>query len=103
MSPFDVLGLPSTATAAEAGRAYRLLAQRHHPDTNPGDAGAVARFREVQAAYEAALAILASARVQGAALDSAEDESVRSRAFVATAQVAGRGVGRVRRWWRSGS
>lgn len=47
--PYLALGLPPTASAADVKRAYRVLAKRHHPDASKGS---VARFLEIQAAYE---------------------------------------------------
>ena len=52
-SPFDVLGVPHDATAAEVRRAYRRLALRYHPDRNAGDPVAQNAFLDVQQAYEA--------------------------------------------------
>jgi molecular chaperone DnaJ len=49
---YAVLGVPKNATAAEIKKAYRKLAQKHHPDANPGDVVAEERFKEVSAAYE---------------------------------------------------
>ncbi len=49
---YAVLGVPRTATQAEVKKAYRKLAQRYHPDTAKGDAGAEARFKEVSSAYD---------------------------------------------------
>ena len=49
---YSVLGVPRTATEKEIRTAYRKLARQHHPDVNPGDASAEARFREINAAYE---------------------------------------------------
>ncbi len=51
-SPFDVLGLPETATPREARRAYRRLAFRYHPDRNPGDPAAAESFLSVKEAFE---------------------------------------------------
>ena len=48
--PHRVLGVRHDAPEAEIKRAYRALAKRHHPD---GGQGSVARFLEIQAAYEA--------------------------------------------------
>lgn len=48
---YKVLGVPETATAEEVKKAYRKLAQTHHPDANPGDAGAEDRFKEISEAY----------------------------------------------------
>jgi len=52
-NPFDVLGIAHDATPARIKAAYRKLAKEFHPDTNPGDELAEARFREIQEAYEA--------------------------------------------------
>lgn len=48
---YKVLGVPDTATAEEIKKAYRKLAQTHHPDANPDDAGAEDRFKEISEAY----------------------------------------------------
>ncbi len=48
---YQVLDVPKNATAAEIKKAYRKLAQRHHPDANPGNAQAEDRFKEISAAY----------------------------------------------------
>lgn len=50
--PYEVLGVPRTATAEEIRKAYRKLAKKLHPDLNPGDRSAEARFKEVSAAYD---------------------------------------------------
>jgi len=49
---YAVLGVPKNASAAEIKKAYRKLAQKHHPDTNQGNAAAEAKFKEISAAYE---------------------------------------------------
>lgn len=48
---YKVLGLPETATAEEIKKAYRKLAQTHHPDANPGDSEAEGKFKEISEAY----------------------------------------------------
>jgi DnaJ-class molecular chaperone len=50
--PYAVLGVAKSATAAEVKSAYRRAAKKHHPDQNPGDKGAQARFAELNQAYE---------------------------------------------------
>jgi molecular chaperone DnaJ len=49
---YQVLGVAKGASQAEIKKAYRKLAQRHHPDANPGDKEAEERFKEVSAAYD---------------------------------------------------
>src|SRR5918995_3844070 len=49
---YAVLGVPKNASAAEIKKAYRRLAQQHHPDTKQGDPDAETRFKEISAAYD---------------------------------------------------
>ena len=49
---YQILGVPKNATAAEIKKAYRKLAQQHHPDANPGNDAAEERFKEISAAYD---------------------------------------------------
>ncbi len=51
-NPYEVLGVPKNAPQDEVKKAYRKLARRYHPDKNPEDAEAEARFKEVQGAYD---------------------------------------------------
>ncbi|WP_421735254.1 DnaJ C-terminal domain-containing protein [Cellulomonas sp.] len=48
---YSVLGVPKDADAATIKKAYRKLARQMHPDHNPGDAKAEARFKDVGEAY----------------------------------------------------
>lgn len=49
---YSVLGVSKTASADEIKKVYRRLARKYHPDMNPGDKQAEARFKEVTEAYE---------------------------------------------------
>ena len=48
---YQTLGVPRTASIAEIKKAYRRLARKCHPDLNPNDKAAEARFKEIQEAY----------------------------------------------------
>jgi len=49
---YEILGVRRDVSDKEIRQAYRRLARRHHPDVNPGDKAAEARFKEINAAYE---------------------------------------------------
>ncbi len=50
--PYAALGLTKSATADEIRKAYRKIARTSHPDLNPDDKGAEARFKAASAAYD---------------------------------------------------
>ena len=49
---YAVLGVSKSADSNEVKRAYRKLARKYHPDLNPGDKAAEAKFKDVNEAYE---------------------------------------------------
>ena len=49
---YEILGVARDADGNEIKRAFRKLARDSHPDANPDDPTAEARFREVAEAYE---------------------------------------------------
>ena len=49
---YEVLGINKNASDSEIKKAYRHMAKQYHPDMNPGDKAAEAKFKEVNEAYE---------------------------------------------------
>jgi len=49
---YGVLGLKKGANEADIKKAFRRLARKYHPDVNPGDKEAEAKFKEIAEAYE---------------------------------------------------
>ncbi len=128
MDPFSFLGLPTTASREEVRRAYRQLAQQYHPDHNR-DPRAPEVFKALHEAYLAALTAIDARTSEAIRQRPAEptffalagrqyrrdangqlwwwsEQRQRWQAispgWMPTAgHVAGRGAGRLLRWWRS--
>lgn len=49
---YKILGVDKNATQEEIKRAYRKLAKKYHPDSNPGNKEAEEKFKEINEAYE---------------------------------------------------
>lgn len=52
MNPYDVLGIPKTASQDEIKKAYRQLAKKNHPDLNPGNKKAEEKFKLISNAND---------------------------------------------------
>ncbi len=50
--PYEVLGIPRTASKTEVTETYRKLAKKFHPDLNPNDKNAQSKMAEINVAYE---------------------------------------------------
>ena len=50
--PYSVLGVAKTASDDDIRKAFRKLAKKHHPDLNPGDKAAEAKFKEISQAND---------------------------------------------------
>ena len=48
---YESLGLDKNASDEQIKKAYRKLAKKYHPDANPGDKTAEAKFKEISEAY----------------------------------------------------
>jgi molecular chaperone DnaJ len=48
---YKILGVPKDASKEDIKKAYRKLAQQHHPDANSGNKEAESRFKEISEAY----------------------------------------------------
>jgi len=59
---YEVLGVERSASEAELKKAYRRLAMKYHPDRNPDDAAAEAKFKEAKEAHD----VLSSAEKKAA-------------------------------------
>src|SRR4051794_40294491 len=49
---YKALGVDKKGSQDEIKKAYRKLARQYHPDRNPGDEKAEARFKQISAAYD---------------------------------------------------
>jgi len=49
---YSILGVPRNASEKDIKQAYRKLARKYHPDVNPGDKSAEAKFKEINQAHE---------------------------------------------------
>jgi len=50
--PYEILGIPRTASPEDVQKAYRRLAKKLHPDLNPGNKDSEERFKEVSGAND---------------------------------------------------
>lgn len=74
-TPYEILGVTSTASADDIKNAYRKLAKKFHPDLNPGNKDAEKKFKEINGANE-----LIGSPESRAKYDRGESEAQQERA-----------------------
>ncbi|KAF7584160.1 putative DnaJ-like protein [Clavispora lusitaniae] len=74
---YDILGVPSTSTALDIKKAYRKAAIKFHPDKNPDDPEAIAKFQAIGEAYQ----VLSDDRLREKYDKYGKQESVPSEGF----------------------
>ncbi len=52
MNPYDVLGVPPSASDEQIAKAYKRLAKKYHPDLHPGDQSAAEQMGRINRAYD---------------------------------------------------
>ena len=80
-NPYEVLGVKKEAMADEIRTAYRALAKKHHPDLNPGNKEAEARFKEISAAYDLLSDTDKRGRFDRGEIDESGNEKPRAYAY----------------------
>jgi DnaJ-class molecular chaperone len=80
-NPYEVLGVKKEANADEIRTAYRALAKKHHPDLNPGNKQAEARFKEIASAYDLLSDAEKRARFDRGEIDESGNERPRAYAY----------------------
>lgn len=87
--PYQVLGIPPTATEDEIKKAYRALAKKYHPDVNNGSAEAEAKMKQVNEAYSTVMKM----RREGTSYDPNAYGSGASNAYSSSSSYGGGGQG----------
>jgi DnaJ-class molecular chaperone len=84
--PYQVLGVAKTASADEIKKKYRQLAKKLHPDLNPGNAEAAAKFKDISAAYDLLSDPQKRARFDSGEIDASGAERPERRYYRAYAE-----------------
>jgi DnaJ-class molecular chaperone len=81
IDPYAALGLSRTATADEIKKAYRKIARTSHPDLNPDDPAAEAKFKAASAAYDLLKDSETRARFDRGEIDASGAERQQQRTY----------------------
>jgi Ca-activated chloride channel homolog len=73
--PYNLLGIPPTASADEIKNAYRRIVKRLHPDSNPHNIGAGKQFQDITVAYDILIDPIRRRDYDAYAKQRAEDNS----------------------------
>ncbi len=79
--PYAVLGVSKTATAAEIKAAHRKLVKISHPDLNPDDPAAEAKFKAISSAYDLLKDPATRARFDAGEIDASGQEKPQRRYY----------------------
>jgi hypothetical protein len=74
--PYEILGIERDATQDQAKRRFRILARQYHPDRNPGDKQAEAKFKEAEEAWTELEQILPKSAVPLEIPEGASEEEI---------------------------
>ena len=79
--PYEILGVPKSASSDDIRSAYRKLAKKLHPDLNPGDKKAEEKFKDVSAANELLSDNEKRAKFDAGVIDAAGNEKPQQRQY----------------------
>jgi hypothetical protein len=74
--PYEILGIARDATLEQARKSFRLLARKYHPDRNPGDKAAEARFKDAEEAWTELEQVLPRSAVPLEIPDGASEQEI---------------------------
>lgn len=89
--PYEVLGVARDAPEEDIKKAYRKIAKENHPDLNPGDAAAEARFKEASQAWDILRNAETRARYDRGEIDAAGQERPEAHFYRPHAEAEGGG------------
>lgn len=83
-TPYEVLGVPPSASQEDIKNAYRNLAKKFHPDINPGKKDTETKFKEINAANALIGNPTDRAKFDRGEMDDNQESSARAAAYART-------------------